>query len=365
MPDVIVIGAGPAGSIAAKKCAEAGLDTLILEKRMLPRDKVCSGMVMGELAHSIIRQEFGEIPREVLTQPSQLNGYMFHTPGADSYPLDNFTLLTWRRNIDHWMTQKAEAKGAKLRQGARVTAIKPEDEGFLVQVEKGGEKQEFEARFIIGAGGATSVARKFLYPDLQINYGQVYQELYRGELDLDKTYFHWFYPVEFSPGMFTAHKKDNLVVIDYGAQTGVMKKVMKWAREYLSQNHGVNFNQEPVWRGGCLQPALFRALISHSFLPAKGNMLLAGEAGGFVLPISGEGIGTCLKSGLSAANAIIKSTETGTPPDNAYLEAVQPIIDAFDQMLPWFKKIITETKSGGHSLPQVVADAYGATLRIS
>jgi len=122
MPDVIVIGAGPAGSVAAKKCAESGLDTLILEKRILPRDKVCSGMVMGEIAHSLIRQEFGEIPREVLTQPSQLNGYMFHTPGIGSQPVDNFTLLTWRRNLDHWMTQKAEAKGARLQPGARVAA---------------------------------------------------------------------------------------------------------------------------------------------------------------------------------------------------------------------------------------------------
>lgn len=46
MFDVVVVGAGPGGSVAAKRCLESGLKTLLLEKRRLPRDKVCSGMIM-------------------------------------------------------------------------------------------------------------------------------------------------------------------------------------------------------------------------------------------------------------------------------------------------------------------------------
>jgi len=363
MPDVIVVGAGPAGSVAAKRCAEYGLDTLILEKRTLPRDKVCSGMVMGEVAHTLIKQEFGDIPEAVLTQPSSLNGYIFHTPGVGSQTLENFTPLSFRRNLDYWMTQQAEAKGAKIWQGARVTSLKPKEAGFSVQVEKGGEKQEVEARFVIGADGATSIVRRSLYPELQVSYGQAYQEYYQGELDLDGRYIHWFYPLEFSPAMFTAQQKDNLVVVDAGGRLGMVKEIITWAKSFLAKNHHADFSQKPVWRGGCLQPALFRPLITHTFLPAKGNVLLAGEAGGFVLPISGEGIGTCLRSGLSAANSIIKAVETGVPADSTYLDEVQPIISVFEELLPSFKKIITETKSGGRSLPQVVADAYRATLR--
>ena len=101
MADVIVVGAGPAGSAAAKRCAEHGLDTLILEKRRLPRDKVCSGMIMGPVAHTLVKQEFGDIPETVLSQPNHLNGYIFHVPGAGSQNLDNFTPLTWRRNLDY------------------------------------------------------------------------------------------------------------------------------------------------------------------------------------------------------------------------------------------------------------------------
>lgn len=69
MWDVIVVGGGPAGAIAAKKCAEQNLNTLLLEKKKLPREKVCTGMIMSPMAQDSLKQEFGEIPREVLTTP--------------------------------------------------------------------------------------------------------------------------------------------------------------------------------------------------------------------------------------------------------------------------------------------------------
>ncbi|MFH0845411.1 MAG: FAD-dependent oxidoreductase, partial [Pseudomonadota bacterium] len=73
MYDVIVIGGGPGGSIAAKRCARYGFRTLLLEKKRLPRDKVCTGMVMGIWAHTLIKKEFGEIPRGILVDPCYLS----------------------------------------------------------------------------------------------------------------------------------------------------------------------------------------------------------------------------------------------------------------------------------------------------
>ena len=137
MFDVAVIGAGPAGSAAAKRCAEHGLNTVILEKKRLPRDKVCSGMIIGLLAHTLIKQEFGDIPETVLSRPPQLNGYLFHTPDVDSHPgpaLDFSIPLTWRRNLDYWMTEKAAAKGVQIWQGAKVTGIIEKKNGFLIRL---------------------------------------------------------------------------------------------------------------------------------------------------------------------------------------------------------------------------------------
>lgn len=363
MPDVIVVGAGPAGSAAAKRCAEYGLETAMVEKRKLPRDKVCSGMVMGPVAHSLIKQEFGAIPEAVLCQPSYLKGYKFHTPGIGSQNLDNFTSLTWRRNLDYWMSEKAQASGVKIWQNARLVGLTVKERGFLAEIEKDGKRQKIEARFVIGADGANSMVRRRLFPQLKVIHGQVFQQCYPGKIDLDMGYIHWFYPLEISPAYFSAHQKDNIVVVDVGGAPGTLKQLMVVAKDFLAKNYHFDFSQPPVWQGSCLGIVLFRPLFSRTFLPAKGNALLVGDAAGLPLPVSGEGIGTGIKSALMAADAVIKASKSGVSADSLYLNEVKVITDMFGEILPWFKKISAEAKSGGRYLPQILAQAYGATLR--
>ena len=364
MYDVVVVGAGPAGSAAAKKCAESGFKTLILEKRQLPRHKICSGMIMGPLAHSLIKDLFGEIPETLLTDPRHLSGYAFHVPGVGRERLDHFTLLTWRRDLDYWMNQKAQASGVEIWQNVRVLDIKQHGDVYSVEIEKNKAREEIETRFLVGADGATSVVRASLFPDLKVRFAQIYQEHYRGSLDLERDYIHWFYPVEISPASFTAHQKDDLIILDVTGRAGQMKPLMDWAKKYLTENHALSISQEPVWKGGCLEPALFHELTSHTFRPAKGNVLLAGDAAGLMIPVSGEGIGVAMKSGLLAARSIAEAEAQGGQAEQTYLEEINDTISAFEELYPWFKKMIEEAERGGHALPQMIRDGYQSTLRM-
>jgi len=362
MWDVIVVGAGPAGSAAAKRCAEYGLNTLLLDKRKLPRDKVCDGMVMGPLAHTLIKQEFGEIPKSILTKPSNLSGYMFQVPGVGTGKLDNFTPLTWRRDLDYWMNQVAQAKGVEIWQESRVTGLRPEGQGFWVEIARGKQSSELEARFVVGADGANSAVRKFLFPDLKVRYSQTVQEIYRGELDLDKKYYHWFYPLEHAPMGFGIHHKDGLLIIDMGGRVGEIKEFCSWVKSFLAGNYSFDINQKLVWRGGCLEPVMYKEITTRTFSPARGNALLVGDAGCFCIPVSGEGIGVALKSGLLAADSIIKATKSGEQADAIYLAEIDGLISTLKEVLPTFKKVVDEVRGGGNSLPEVLRDAYASTL---
>jgi len=364
MWDVVVVGAGPAGTAAAKRCAEYGLNTLILEKRRLPRDKVCGGMVMGPVAHTLIKQEFGDIPRTVLSKPSSLSGYIFHVPGIGSQKLDNFTSLAWRKDFDYWMNQKAQAKGAEIWSGTRVIGFRQMEPGFSVEIEKDKERQGLEARFVIGADGINSLVRRFLFPELKISYRQGYQVGYRGELDLDKKYYHWFYPIEYSPSFSSVHQKDGFIIINVNGELGQVKQFMDWAKNFLAENYRFDISQKPIWRDGGVGLRLYKELISHTFLPARGNALLVGDAASFHLPVSGEGIGTAIQSGLLAADSIMRAIESGRQADKIYVAKVEGIISVFKELYPWLERINEETKRGGDSLPEVLREAYHSTLRM-
>jgi flavin-dependent dehydrogenase len=365
--DVAVIGAGPAGSAAAKRSAESGLSTIVLEKKRLPREKVCSGMIIGPLAHSLINQEFGPIPETILCRPSQLAGYQVHTPDADSQAsekLDFLISLTWRRNLDFWMVEMARERGAQIRTGTKVIGIVEKGPGFLIRCESGQESHEIEARFLIGADGGTSIVRKTLFPHLKVPFALAYEEWYPGGLELDSRYFHWFYLQKAFPGGFAVHQKDGLTVLEFGGSGNVPEERIKWAKDYLSAQYGFNQGQTSVWRGACPVARLAGGLISGTFLPARKNALLAGEAGGLVIPITAEGIGTSLKSGLLAAASIVQAIASNQSAEGFYLAGIESIIKGFKEYSLWFGKIDEAVQGSGRHLRKTLAEAHQASLRI-
>lgn len=356
MYDVVVVGAGPAGSLAAKKCAELGFSTLLLERMALPRDKVCSGMVMGPLAQNIVEEEFGTIPGRVLTEPPYLSGCMVHAPGADPVPVEQRMPFTWRRELDFWMTQGARQAGVEVRDIAKVTSLEQKRNGCTVKL--GGEV--IETRFVIGADGSRSTIRKLLYPDLEIRYRIVYRECYRGKLDLDSNYLHWFFPRGLPRPRFNVNHKGGFFLME-GMLKGIKNEIFKLLHPY-----GFSEKQKPLWKDGCLDGNFLSAGPDGSnFVRARGNVMLIGDAALLQLPVSGEGIGTALKSGLLAAQSIAEAVTSRRDAAGIYLRQLKPLLDILKGLYPWNDKIEERSKRGPGALLDAYAEGLKATLKVA
>ena len=127
--DVLVVGAGPGGSAAAKKCVDNGLKTLLIERRRLPRRKACSGII-DNLAQNYVLENFGPIPAEVFGEPHISRGMAFYFPSVGTIlaDVDCFMPYVWRHRFDHWL---ARTSGAELRDETRFLCLE-EKEDHLV-----------------------------------------------------------------------------------------------------------------------------------------------------------------------------------------------------------------------------------------
>ena len=357
MYDVIVAGGGPAGSIAAQKCVRKGFRTLLVERKRLPRDKVCSGMVMGPWANDIIAREFGEIPEGVLVSPNYLCGQLIHVPGVPPQIIECKMPLAWRKDLDFWMIQRAQESGVEIWDGVKVTRVEQAHGVCTTTLIQQKSQQELKSRFVIGADGAASVVRKSLMPQLKVLYAIPIRECYEGALDLEKDYFHWFFPKYRSRPRFGLHHKGDCFLIEGSGIKELRNEIIPTLMKY-----GFNPDRKLLWKDGCLIPRLHAALISGAFSPAKRNILLVGDAAGLLLPITFEGIGSALKSGLFAADSMIEAAHSRKDAADIYLKKLKSIVKVIKSLHALSKKLEKSSENDAAKVALALKSAYEEAL---
>ncbi|EFK06179.1 FAD binding domain protein [delta proteobacterium NaphS2] len=356
--DVLVVGAGPGGATAAKRCADRGLQTVLVEKKKLPRDKVCSGMVMGKWALEIIEKEFGKIPRSVLTDPPLLAGHRFYV-GPEIEDLEWPTPFSWRKDLDFFMVQGAVKSGAVLQDGVRVARMDADDGFCRIELHKEGTIQHLRARFVIGADGASSVIRRCLFPDLKVRFSGPIRECYQGQLDLPRDFFHWFFPKKLPRPRFNVNHKGDVFLIEGSG----LKELRQEIGESLSP-YGFDPSSKPIRKDGCTIALLHDDLLSGAFNPANGNVLLTGDAAGLILPITFEGIGSALKSGILAADAVVGHFDDPDVAASSYIESLKPMLKTIEKLCKTQEELKTTARLGAGPLAKALCDAYRETLTI-
>jgi flavin-dependent dehydrogenase len=156
--DVIIVGAGLAGSSMAAALARAGWDVLLVERDRLPRHKVCGEFLSPEAQGSLAR--LGLLDEVAALAPVPLYGAAITTPGGGSLAM-SLPAPAWglsRYALDEGLAAAAVRCGAEFWPATSVTGVTPRSDGSRMQLRRGRQSFTLCARAVIFACGRHSTA---------------------------------------------------------------------------------------------------------------------------------------------------------------------------------------------------------------
>jgi len=321
--DVIVVGAGPAGSTAAYHLANSGLDVLLLEKTSFPREKVCGDGLTPRAVKALTSmgistdEDDGWLRNKGLRIIGGGGRIELDWPDLSEWP--GFGTVRTRTDFDQILARQAVKAGARLRENVTVTGpLLDERTGRVMGVTAKELKQEaknFSSRVVIACDGNSSrlsvsmglhkrddrplgVAVRTYYtsPRHDDDYLEAWLDLWDGKSLLPG--YGWIF------GMGDGTSNVGLGLLNTSEAFGRIDYKVLLRRWLAAMPAEWGFSEdnrtEPV-RGAAL-PMGFNRTPHYT-----GGLLLAGDAGGMVNPFNGEGIAYAMEAGELAARTIVQA----------------------------------------------------------
>lgn len=299
MYDVIIIGAGPAGTTAGYLLGRAGFSVLLLDRKKFPRKKACAGGITPK-AMALFPFDISHFVRRVCREVKVTR------PGNTSFIVktkDPLCYITKRMDLDVYCLEKAVQSGCRFRKIDRVIGFDQDDSGVGLTVFADGKIDTVKAGHLIGADGANSKIRRLIcgqkasilkMPALEADVYVKNAGNYPMEFDFSRDIrgYYWVFPRKtcVNIGIFSARPN--------GAVNRALLK--NYAVERFQTDSLTDVKGYPIGtsRG---RPYL-----------GTGRVLLTGDAAGLAEPLLGEGIYAALKSGILSAQAIEHAAGTKT-----------------------------------------------------
>ena len=300
--DVVVVGAGPAGSSAARVAADRGRRVLLLDAARFPRYKTCGGGLIGTSLALLPPSALAAVEGRVATTSFSLRG----GPARRVRSTRPFLALVRREVLDQALVDAAVEAGATFRDHVRVSRLVESAEGVRLSTSAG----ELTAGVVVGADGSSGVvgrhvgvriARSDLGLEVELaGVGADWSQRVHLDWGRDPGTYGWVFP-----------KGDRLTV-------GVIQRKGEGAatRDYLARLlDGLGLaDRERLHDSGHL--TRWREAGSPV---RRGAVLVAGDAAGLLEPWTREGISYALRSGVAAGEAAARGDEAALAGYEAYV----------------------------------------------
>jgi geranylgeranyl reductase family protein len=296
--DVLVVGGGPAGSSCAWKLVQSGLDVLVLDKQVFPRDKVCAGWVTPPVM-DVLQLDLEDYRRTRVLQP--ISG--FRTGLIDGSPVmtgygRTVSYGIRRCEFDHYLLQHSQARVAS---GEPLESIERVDGHWRIN-------RRIETPLLVGAGGhfcpvarhlganLGSTERVVAAKEVEFEMTEQQRRACRAEAERPELYF-----CRDLMGYGWVFRKGDYLNIGLGREDN--HKLAEQVDNFLAFLRREQRIPDDI-------PGRFKG---HAYLlqghgerkRIDDGVLLVGDAAGLASPQSGEGIRPAVESGLLAAAAII------------------------------------------------------------
>jgi len=313
--DVIIVGAGPAGSLLGYYLARKNITTLIIDKQKLPRYKVCGGGLTRRTL-DIIPFSISEI---IESYSHNLNITLYNSIVFEYTSIVPVICMVMRDRFDCFLTQKATHQGAALRDETIFKSVTGKAGDLNIETSRGFLK----AKILVGADGVYSKTAKAL--KLNISSKQMIgleAEIHTPNANMLKTLMNitsfdfgvipegygWIFPKKehLSVGILSVSKK--------------IKAMKQYFYNYLETKNLKNYAHTKSLKGWMIPYGPPKNILYSN---EKG--LLVGDAAGLSDPITGEGIFYAFKEADIAAQVIANKLLLGEGSLRQYNDALKPL----------------------------------------